>query len=128
MPNDISKNKVRKYDGIDNKAIDVNCYLIGQLGKNDKYKYSIKGQEILSYSINIIQKCREFVGGRLVLVECEDKPELIKFYEDNKFEYLTTDEETNLLQFIFLLNNTEFIKKQNGDIKHLSNISTCEMQ
>ncbi|MBO0562597.1 acetyltransferase [Clostridium botulinum] len=126
LPKNISKSKIQKYDGMDKKASEVNCYLIGQLGKNDKYKNDIVGKEILDYAINIIKKCREFIGGRLVLVECEKKKKLINFYNDNKFEYLTKDENTDLLQFVLPLNNTEFIKNQN--VEKILNIVNCKTQ
>ncbi|WP_231147876.1 acetyltransferase [Clostridium botulinum] len=110
LPQEISKSKRKKYDGINNKATDINCYLIGQLGKNDKYKKVINGKEVLEQAINIIQKCSEYVGGRTILVECENKEPLKKFYTNNNFEYLSTDEVTGLLQYILPLNKTKFVK------------------
>ncbi|MCD3245321.1 GNAT family acetyltransferase [Clostridium botulinum C] len=110
LPQEISKSKRKKYDGINSKATDINCYLIGQLGKNDKYKKFINGKEVLEQAINIIQKCSEYVGGRTILVECENKEPLKNFYTDNNFEYLSTDEVTGLLQYILPLNKTKFVK------------------
>nr|WP_278000902.1 hypothetical protein [Clostridium botulinum] len=59
-------------------------------------------------------------------MNAKTKKKLINFYNDNKFEYLTKDENTDLLQFVLPLNNTEFIKNQN--VEKILNIVNCKTQ
>jgi len=115
LPTITSKNKRKKYDGISNSATEINCFLIGQLGKNDEHKTEIEGSTVLEYAINIIKKGREYIGGRVVLIECEDKPKLINFYvTNNQFEHISKDKKTGLLQLVYTLNNVAFEKAENS--------------
>ena len=100
---DVSKSKVKKLDGLFNKATNVTAYLIGQLGKNDLYKSCITGKEIIDYAVNIIVKVHGLIGGRFILVECNDNEKLIKFYNDNSFVYLQKDIGNGLVQLIRFL-------------------------
>ena len=61
--------------------------LIAQLGKNyecglDKL---ISGDELLLMAIEKVAAVQQNVGGKLVYLECEDKPKLIDFYSGNGF-------------------------------------------
>lgn len=82
---EISKELKRKIAN-DKNALMATGYLIGQLGKNDKYREYIKGEEILSVAMEVISDLHERLGGRFVYVECEDHPKLISFYERNHFK------------------------------------------
>lgn len=82
---EISK-ELRKKIANDKNALMATGYLIGQLGKNDKYREYIKGEEILSVAMELISDLHERLGGRFVYVECEDHPKLISFYERNHFK------------------------------------------
>ena len=42
--------------------------------------------------------CQNIIGGRLILVECEDTPNLINFYESNLFENIPL--ETDLYSLV----------------------------
>ena len=62
------------------------CYLIGQLARNSKVpKNSISGAELLDFAYDIIDTAVEAVGGRYILIECNDNNKLIKFYQENNF-------------------------------------------
>jgi hypothetical protein len=63
-------------------------YLIGQLGKNDDYKDYISGQELVETALELIDELFEKLGGRFVLVECEDDSKLIQFYERLDFKII----------------------------------------
>lgn len=57
----------------------------------------------------IILKCYKLIGGRNLLVECEDNEKLKDFYTENKFEFLKKDEETKLLQYILTMRNVKLM-------------------
>lgn len=63
----------------------ISAPLIGQLGKNYKYDNIIDGATLLRYACEEVKKAQVIVGGKFVYLECEDKPKLISFYEDNGF-------------------------------------------
>lgn len=62
--------------------------LIGQLGKNftEGNDCLISGDELLKMALDRIRDIQHELGGRYTYIECEDKPKLIKFYEDNGFK------------------------------------------
>lgn len=61
--------------------------LIGQLGKNYSHSYNqlITGDELLKLALDKVREMQMIVGGRIVYLECEDKPSLIDFYSRNGF-------------------------------------------
>lgn len=67
-------------------------YLIGQLGRNERYNRSyITGKEILTYALAKIKEAKNIVGGRLVVIDINNvyqKPKLQKFYEEFGFKKL----------------------------------------
>ncbi len=63
----------------------VSAPLIGQIGKNDKYKDFISGDILLSYACDAVRKVQALVGGKIVYLECEDKVRLLDFYRSNGF-------------------------------------------
>lgn len=88
----ISKTKVKKLHGKNKNATGISTYLIGQIGKNHAVKNNpIDLGEILKYAYGKIKEAQDTVGGRVVLIECEDNEKLIKLYEKNGFEYLQRD-------------------------------------
>lgn len=71
---------------------DARCYsialpLIGQLGKNyyNNYNKLIAGDILLKLACDKIKETQDLIGGRFVFLECEDKPKLKEFYENNGF-------------------------------------------
>lgn len=61
--------------------------LIGQLAKNYKYKCEnlITGDELLKFACDKVKAIQGEIGGKVVYLECEDKQNLIQFYESNGF-------------------------------------------
>lgn len=61
--------------------------LIGQLGKNfvNGYDELITGDELLKIACDTVAEGQRIFGGRVVYLECENVPALIKFYERNGF-------------------------------------------
>lgn len=61
--------------------------LIAQLGKNftDSYNQLITGDELLKLACEKVAFVQQNIGGKIVYLECEDKPYLIEFYGSNGF-------------------------------------------
>lgn len=94
----IPKNKIHKLDGFNRKPNQLNCYLIGQIGKNLSLNpNTIKLPEIMEYAYTIIKEAQDRVGGRVILIECADNDKLKNLYSDIGFSYLQKD---NLVQMV----------------------------
>lgn len=100
----ISKNKVKKLDGFNKNAKSIQCWLIGQLAKNDNYSSEITGKEILEFAEETIIVLHKLAGLRTILIECKNEDKLIKFYENNKFEVLQTSTVDSLIQMTKVIN------------------------
>lgn len=61
--------------------------LIAQLGKNyhNEYNSLITGDVLLKMAIDRVKDAQKALGGKTVYVECEDKPQLLDFYQRNGF-------------------------------------------
>lgn len=101
MPNRKWKSRIAKFGQFDTtvKKYTLSAPLIGQLGKNyaNSYDKLIKGDELLKLALDKIREMQNIVGGKIVYLECEDKPKLIDFYSQNGFvnfgkRYLDRDE------------------------------------
>lgn len=102
LDDSVTKSKVKKINALSKEIREVPVYLLGQFGKNDPYSDLITGSEILeAYMFPLIADVVKLVGGRIVLVECSNKPSLIEFYEMNGFIYL--QQEGPLTQMIRFL-------------------------
>ncbi len=57
--------------------------------------------------MDVVYQVYDLIGGRFVLIECNDHPKLISFYERNNFVRLQKDGEDGLVQMVrFLQLNT----------------------
>lgn len=68
-------------------AYEVSAPLIAQLGKNfsngnDKL---ISGDELLKIACDKVRRIHSEMGGKIAYLECEEKPQLLAFYERNGF-------------------------------------------
>lgn len=77
--------------------------MIGQLGKNDLYAGDILGDEVMDYALSVIFRAQEIIGGRVVFVECQEKPKLIEFYSRHGFKIFRRDPDDELVQMVRLL-------------------------
>lgn len=75
-----------KYESDDKNYI-ISLPLIGQLGKNykDNYNRLISGDVLLKLACDKVKEAQKILGGKLVYLECEDKPQLEEFYTSNGF-------------------------------------------
>ena len=71
----------------DNNTCTMSAPLIGQLGKNycEGYDKLITGTELLQMAVDQVKQSQRILGGKLVYLECEDKPKLVEFYNSNDF-------------------------------------------
>lgn len=88
VSNNLSK-KLSKHGNYNSNTREyiVPAPLIGQLGKNyaDGNDCIISGNDLLQMATDKVKEIQEEIGGKFVYLECEDKPGLIKFYENNGF-------------------------------------------
>ena len=100
-----SKSKVKKLDGFDKNAKSIQCWLIGQLAKNDNYADEITGSEIMEFAEESILLLHKLAGLRTILVECKHEEKLIKFYENHGFEFLQESTVDGLIQMTKTVNS-----------------------
>ncbi len=108
IPAGMSANQIKNLDGIfarkgSELLSEIPAFLIGQLGKNDMFCKQISGDEVIDYALSTLFRVQELIGGRVVFVECLDKPELIDFYTRNGFKVFRQDPGDKLLQMLRLL-------------------------
>lgn len=79
----------------------INAILIGQLSKNFNHGNNqyITGELLMSLIIEHVKNMDVLVPSVSVYVECEDKPELKRYYEKYGFTYFSTNAD-GLLQYI----------------------------
>lgn len=97
-----SKSKIKKIDGLSKNATSAKAFLIGQIGKNFSIENNpLSMQKILEEAYAYIHKAQEIIGGRMILIECENVDKLIKLYEDHgftKIEMESNPDEDSLIQ------------------------------
>lgn len=91
VPQETSNRMRRELDGLSAKihGIVINdfpCFLIGQLARNSSVaKNALSGVLLLESAYRIILTAVEAVGGRYILIECQDNEKLLEFYQKNLF-------------------------------------------
>jgi len=100
--NAISKSQAKKFDGISKSATNFRSYLIGQLGKNSAILDNpLTLNAILQFAYSYIQKAWDVIGGRTVLIECENNQQLLSLYQNENFSVIQQD--GSLVQLFTLL-------------------------
>ena len=80
---------MKKLDGQSKSATKLNAILIGQIGKNFAIEEnSISLADILEITYGVIHEVRALIGGRSVIVECEDTDKLTALYKKHGFKKL----------------------------------------
>lgn len=80
----------------------IKAFLIGQIGKNDLIQSNITLQEILKSAFEKIHIAKQNIGGRVVILECEDNPKLISLYENHGFRLIET-KENQILKTMYII-------------------------
>ena len=89
--NEISKKMKRRFNKFGTYDVVLKQYhiaapLIGQLGKNYKYKELITGDGLLTMAVDMLRHVQSLVGGKFIYLECENNEKLIGFYIRNGFK------------------------------------------
>ena len=73
----------------DSNSFNISAFLIAQFGKNSAYNVSrnISGNKLMDFCFEILESVQKQVGGGIAFLECEDKKQLLNFYqnENNRF-------------------------------------------
>lgn len=81
---DTSKSRTKKLKAKNNT---VSAYLIGQIGKNKSIQNNpIDLEKILADVFVVIKQAQALVGGRTIILECENNERLIRLYESQGFQ------------------------------------------
>lgn len=89
----ISKNKVKQLDGISKKSERIRSFLIGQLAKNSNIENNTMNLKLIwELILPILSDAQDLIGGRVIILECEDCSKLISLYESLGFEILQKQE------------------------------------
>jgi hypothetical protein len=90
--------------------------LIAQLGKNyaNGYHKLISGDVLLALACQKVKHVQLDIGGKIVYLECEDKPKLIEFYARNGFcnfgKRMLDKDERDLLSGDYLIQMMKYLK------------------
>lgn len=119
IPEDLLSNrKTKLLDGFSSKIrgekiTEFPTILIGQVGKNDLFKESISGNDIMQYCLSTVFKGQAILAGRIIMLECKDIPYIINLYEKFGFQKLEKDyNEDDYIQMIKVLEEDEIIEPQ----------------
>lgn len=99
-----TRSRLNRFGNYDSalKTYCIAAPLIAQLGKNFDRGLNklITGNELLELACQKLRAVQMDLGGGFVYLECEDKPELVQFYERNHFtnfdKRMLDKDETNL--------------------------------
>ncbi|OAT28623.1 acetyltransferase [Proteus myxofaciens] len=92
----LSKTKVQQLDGISRKAEKIKVFLIGQLGKNTAIVDNpISLSIILNEIYAVLSEDNALIGGRIIILECEDNNRLIQLYKQYGFTLIEIETNTS---------------------------------
>ena len=105
------RKKISRYAVLDSGtgSYTVSAFLIAQFGKNyalDADK-RISGNELMDLTFKVLEKIQHEIGGGVVFLECEDKPQLLGFYQNEKNGFMPFNERysvTDCTKYIQLFN------------------------
>jgi len=85
------RKKIQRHARLD-EATDsyiLSAFLVAQFGKNYQYGESnvLKGNELMDMTIVTLKEIQRQIGGGVVYLECEDKPQLLSFYQNKENRY-----------------------------------------
>lgn len=101
----VSKSKIKKLPIHSDEKSTIKIIptiLIGQIGRADEYsKEDINLNYILDYIFTIINIVKIYIGSKVVLLEVNNEPKLVKHYEKYGFEKIQeSNNMSQLMQFI----------------------------
>lgn len=90
------RKKISRYAVLDSEtsSYTVSAFLIAQFGKN--YALSaekrLSGNELMDMTFEVLERVQHEIGGGVVFLECEDKPKLLDFYQNEKNGFVPFNE------------------------------------
>lgn len=117
IPEEFSNNSIKKLDGFNakirgEKITELPAILIGQLGKNELYVDKLSGDTVMQYCLSTLFEWQIRLGGRIVMLECNNVSALITFY--NRYGFRVIEKEykpKERLQLIKVIQEDEIIEK-----------------
>ena len=80
------KKKIKRYAQLDEEAGSymISAFLIAQFGKNyeEDTENLLSGNSLMDNVMDILTAVQRDIGGGVVYLECEDKPQLLSFYQN----------------------------------------------
>ncbi len=105
-----ARKRLKRFSTIDEStnSYTTSAFLIAQLGKNyaNGLDQRIRGDEIMDCVFTILEEVQSMIGGGIVYLECEDKPQLLSFYRNGKYRFFdfptrySADESTKYIQLL----------------------------
>ena len=82
------RRKLSRYAQLDGNtnSYTVSAFLIAQFGKNYGFKGNLElsGNALMDDAFEILGRVQRDIGGGIVYLECEDRPKLLGFYQNDK--------------------------------------------
>lgn len=104
----ISNTKIKNLDGFSKRATSLKAYLIGQIGKNNLIADNpICLNSILNEIYSVIIQAQSLVGGRVIILECENNDKLISLYEDHGYTILDVVDDSDLKTMYIAISNIQ---------------------
>lgn len=104
------RKKLQRYAQEDEETgeLTLSAFLIGQFGKNYQYDDlpTITGVQLMDAAFEVLESVQHQIGGGVVYLECEEKPQLLEFYQNeaNRFrifgERYSESDQTKYIQLL----------------------------
>ena len=102
-----AKKKMQRFAQLDEEsnAYVISAFLIAQFGKNSGYHGEpLSGNHLMSIVEDVLVQVQKQIGGSVVYLECEEKEELLNFYQKEENGYRIFDDRFSLVD------NTKYIQ------------------
>ncbi len=90
------RKKISRYAVFDSESgnYTVSAFLIAQLGKNynSAVEKGLSGNDLMDMAYEVLERVQHEIGGGIVFLECEDKPKLLEFYQNEKNGFVPFNE------------------------------------
>lgn len=102
-----AQKKIQRFAQLDecSNSYIVSAFLIAQFGKNSNYSGKpLSGNYLMRITEEVLSQIQRAIGGGIVYLECEEKENLLKFYQSNENGYRIFDDRFSLID------NTKYIQ------------------